>query len=188
MQKLILIILFTGKISYAQTITNNTNSVNALIVGLGIGAGTLNLRNGDTVETTLSTTLPNFKIGYRFNHKIALCMLLPGANYKYNNKDRGFEAFVPAIQYWIYPDWWTLLGCSVTFDAPTFYTVKDPKKANFYTGVPAITLATGYEIYHLKKFYIDIQYRLFTGRSVLANHHYRNGISNMLIIGCNWKL
>ena len=189
MQKFTLLILLFCNPVIAQVQTNKplTND-KGLLIGLGIGAGSLALKYNDTVTNKFSTTLPNLKIGYRFNKKLAVCILLPGANYKYHNKDRGFEGFIPIVQYWMKPNWWALIGCGLTFDAPAFYTVEDPKKAIFYTGFPAFTVATGYEIWHRNKFVLDLQYRFFAGKSVIATNQFRKGISNMFVIGFNWKV
>jgi hypothetical protein len=62
---------------------------------------------------------------------LALLALLPGANYNYNGKDRGFEALIISGQYWLKDNWWVLAGTGLTFDAPAFYTVKDPKQLSF---------------------------------------------------------
>ena len=120
------------------------------------------------------------------NKRLALFALLPGSNYKYNEKDRGFEGVLIAGQYWLKNSWWILGGTGLTFDAPAFYTVKDPKTAGFYTGVPACTLATGYEVWHRKHFALDLQYRIFIGKANLPNSGQREGISNMFIVGFNW--
>ena len=156
------------------------------VIGVGLGAGSLTLNTNDTIRSTFSTTLPNIKVGYMINERLALLALLPGANYKYNGKDRGFEAVIIAGQYWLKDNWWVLGGTGLTFDAPAFYTVKDPKTADFNTGVPAITFATGYEVWHKGHFAMDLQYRLFYGKSTLSNDGQRIGIANMFIIGFNW--
>lgn len=156
------------------------------VFGLGLGAGTLTLNTNDTTKVAFSKTLPNIKVGYMLNKRLALLALLPGANYKYNGKDRGFEAVIIAGQYWVKDKWWVLGGTGLTFDSPAFYTVKDPKTAGFYTGVPAFTFATGYEVYQKGKFAIDLQYRIFLGKSNLPNNRQREGVSNMFIVGFNW--
>lgn len=156
------------------------------VIGVGIGAGALSLNTNGTTKVTFSTTFPNIKVGYMLNKRLALLALLPGANYKYDGKDRGFEGVIIAGQYWMKDHWWVLGGTGFTFDAPAFYTVKDPKTAGFYTGLPAFTFATGYEVWHKGRFVIDIQYRIFLGKSNLPNNGHREGISNMFIIGLNW--
>jgi hypothetical protein len=154
--------------------------------GLGIGAGTIKISKGFKTQTTFSATLPNIKIGYMLNQRVELLAYLPGATYKYAKKDRGFEGAILGLQFWEKENWWVMAGTGLTFDAAAFYTVKDPKKAGFYTGFPAITFATGLEIYHSKRFALDIQYRFFFGKSNLPNKFERVGISNMLLLGFNW--
>ena len=188
MRKIIFIsLLLCNQIHAQHDIKKEKVNDCGLLIGLGIGAGTLTLNYKDTTTIKLSTTLPNIKVGDRFNKKIALCILLPGANYKYHGKDRGFEGFVPSVQYWIKPKWWVLMGSGLTFDAPAFYTVDDPKKAAFYAGFPSVIAATGFEILHKNRFTIDVQYRIFYGQSKISNNTFRTGISNMIIIGLNWE-
>ncbi len=154
------------------------------VFSAGIGAGVLRLSANDSVSTAFSTTIPNFKFGYMPNKRLAVVVLLPGANYKYHGKDRGFESFCFAAQFWVKKDLWILGGTGLTFDAPAFYTVKDPAKAGFYFGAPSFTLAAGYEIFHKKRFAIDLQYRLFIGSSNIPGGK-REGVSNMFLIGFN---
>ncbi len=157
-----------------------------LVFGIGLGAGALTLNTTDTIQTTFSTTLPNIKVGYMINKRLALLAFLPGANYRYKGKDRGFEGVIIAGQYWLKDNWWVLGGTGLTFDTPAFYTVKDPKTAGFYTGVPAFTFSTGYEIWQKGRFALDLQYRIFIGKSNLPNNGFREGVSNMFIVGFNW--
>jgi hypothetical protein len=171
----------------AQTsLDNKPTERKGFVISLGLGAGLLTLNTNDTSKVAFSTTLPNIKLGYMLSKNFALFVLLPGANYKYKGKDRGFEAATIAGQYWLKNKWWILGGTGLTFDAPAFYTVKDPKTAEFYTGIPAVTFATGYEVWHKGRFAIDLQYRLFFGKSNLTNNGERKGISNMFILGLNW--
>lgn len=155
-------------------------------IGVGLGAGALSLKANDTTSVTFSTTLPNIKVGFMVNKRLELLLMLPGANYKYHSKDRGFEGFVIGGQYWIKDNWWLLGGAGLTFDAPAFYTVKDPKTSGFYTGFPALSFASGYEVWHKGRFALDLQYRFFMGKSSLSNNGQREGFSNMLIVGFNW--
>jgi hypothetical protein len=156
------------------------------VIGVGVGAGALSLKANDTTTVEFSTTLPNIKVGLMVNKRLELLLMLPGANYKYHNKDRGFEGFVIGGQYWTKNNWWVFGGAGLTFDAPAFYTVKDPKSAGFYTGFPALSFATGYEVWHKGKFALDLQYRIFIGTSSLPNNKQREGFSNMFIVGFNW--
>ncbi len=165
---------------------DNTLERKGFIFGLGIGGGALNLNTNDTTELTFSTTLPNIKVGYMLNSRLAICALLPGAVYKYNETDRGFEAIMIAGQYWLKDQWWVLGAAGLTFDAPAFYTIKDPTQASFYTGFPSLSISMGYEIWHKGRFSLDLQYRLFYGKSKIGDNGQRTGVANMFIVGFNW--
>ena len=182
----IVAMIFLSLNTFSQTNNKKTVERKGFIIGVGLGAGALSLNLNDTSKISFSTTIPNIKVGYMINKRLALLALLPGANYKYRGEDRGFEALTIAGQYWLKDNWWILGGTGLTFDAPAFYTVKDPKTAQFYTGLPAMTFATGYEVWHKGKFALDLQYRIFKGKSNLPNNLNREGISNMLILGFNW--
>ena len=182
----IILICFANSLT-AQTIAEKpTGERKGFIFGLGIGAGVLTLQTHDTTQVGFSTSLPNIKIGYLLNKKIAFFALLPGATYQQAGKTRGFEGIQLACQYWIKEKWWLMGGTGLTFDAPAFYTVKDPKTAEFYTGFPSYSFATGYECWRKGRFAIDIQYRIYMGKSNLLNNVERLGISNMFIFGFNW--
>jgi len=66
-----------------------------IVFGLGCGAGSLSLSH-ETGEnsTAFSFSIPNIKVGYMINNRLALYALLPGATYKYEDKDRGFEGIL----------------------------------------------------------------------------------------------
>jgi len=188
MRKLIFVLLaITTTCSFGQTsLYKQPIEKNGFIFGLGLGAGVLSLNTNDTLNVSFSTTLPNIKVGYMVTKRLAILAFLPGANYKYNGKDRGFEGLILAGQYWIKDKWWVLGGTGLTFDAPAFYTVKDPTTAGFYTGIPAFSFATGYEVWQKGRFALDLQYRIFVGQSMLPGNGRREGISNMFVVGFNW--
>lgn len=157
-----------------------------LFLGMGFGAGTLQLSANDTSTKAFSFSIPNIKIGYMLTNRFGMMIFLPGSTYQYRGKVRGFEGVTIAAQYWVKDRWWLLAGSGVTFDAPAFYTVKDPKEAEFYFGFPAITAGTGIEIYRKGKFAIDLQYRFFMGKSLLRNNQFREGTANFFLVGFNW--
>ncbi len=188
MQKLFIFIAIslTNWMHAQSKSTGSSFERNGFIVGFGLGAGTLTLLTNDTVSVNFSSSLPNIKLGYMVTNRFAIAALLPGATYSYLGKDRSFEGIMATGQYWIKDKWWVLAGGGMTFDAPAFYTVKDPKTAGFHTGFPALTFATGYELYHHKKFAVDLQYRIFMGQAALPNNGKRQGLSNVFILGFNW--
>jgi hypothetical protein len=179
-------ILFVN-VFFGQTEPENINvERKGFMIGFGLGAGILELKTKGVHTNDFSMSLPNIKVGYSLSDKLALMFYLPGAAYKFNGLARGFEAFCFNAQFWAKERWWIMAGTGLTFDAQAFYTVKDPKTAEFYTGLPAIIFGTGYEIYRKKKFTVDLQYRFFYGQSKIGNNETRLGISNMFIIGMNW--
>lgn len=189
MQKLIFIIglsLITNISISQNNINKNTTKRHGFTFGVGIGAGTLSLKSSETKSTELSVSLPNLKIGYSFNQRFSFLLTLPGATYKLEERDRGFEGIILTGQFWMQDKWWISSGVGLTFDAPAFYTVKDIESENFYTGLPAFTVGTGYEIFRKGRFTIDLQYRFFFGKSKISDDLNRQGLANMFIIGFNW--
>jgi hypothetical protein len=151
--------------------------------GAALGAGTLRLNTNDTITSTVTSTLPNIRIAYQLRPDLAVGVLLPGAIYAYQGKDRGFEAVLLTGQYWFRERWWVLGGAGMTLDAPAFYTVSDPSAADFHTGFPALAAAVGYELWQKDGWVVHVQYRFFTGKTALPNGGERNGVSNMFSIG-----
>lgn len=184
---ILLILSFNQVFSQTKDLYYSTDR-KGIIFGLGCGAGLLSLSHDtETGEnsTAFSYSIPNIKVGYMINNRLALYALLPGATYKYEDKDRGYEGILVNMQYWLKNRWWISGGAGMTFDAAAFYTVDDPKNADFFVGFPAMSLSTGYEIWQKGKFALDIQYRAFYGRSNITSGT-RQGLANMIIFGLNW--
>ena len=156
------------------------------LFGVALGGGALHLMESGHSSTSFSASIPNLKLGYMLNPKCALQLILPGATYTSEGKDRGFEGIVPAVQYWVKDKWWVMGGIGLTLDAPAFYTVKDPATAEFNFGFPAFSAATGYELFQKRRLIIDVQYRLFYGKVDLDNGDIKKGIANMILLGFNW--
>lgn len=173
----------------AQTPSSpTTKAKSGLSFGLALGAGTLSLKSSKSTETNIgfSVSLPNIKIGYSFSDRFTGYLALPGATYKFEDKDRGYEAIMLSGQYWLIPKWWISMGSGITFDAPAFYAVENFEEAKFYTGTPAFSFGTGYEILKNDNFTIDLQYRIFMGQSNVSDTTKREGVANMIMIGFNW--
>lgn len=171
----------------SHSFTQNSNEQRSgFTFGLAFGGGSLRLNTNDTVDTRATITLPNIKAGYFLRPDLEMVLLLPGANYRYQGKPRGFESAQIGAQYWPAEGWWVLGAIGLTFDAPAFYTVSDPSTAAFYIGGPTVSIAGGKEIFRWGATVWDVQYRFFTGRSHLPNDGSRDGVSNMLMLGVNW--
>lgn len=174
---------------FAQSLnsSNRFERKKGFTYGFGLGAGALRINSNDTVKTSFAATLPNIKIGYVFNEKFAVNLLLPGTLYKHEGEYRGFEGFVLTGQYWVKDKWWVLGGTGLTMDAPAFWRAfKNFNSSDFHKGFPALTFGTGYEIYRKENFVLDVHYRLYTGSVKLENDEKRKGTGHMLVLGFNW--
>lgn len=184
MQRIFLSLLLSALVScsFAQINTGRQG----WSFGLSVGGGQLRLNTNDTIQNAFTATLPNLKVGYLFSSRFGLFLTLPGATYTYRNVTRGFEGAVMSGQYWLNDRWWVSCGLGLTFDAQAFYTVKDPSKAKFYTGFPAVSFGVGYELHRKGRLAIDLQYRCFMGNADLPNNGSRHGVANVVMIGVSW--
>lgn len=184
MKQLIFIcfLLFTSLL-HSQHASDATTPRNGFAFGFGVGVGYLHLNHNDTIHNNATWSIPNIRVGYMLNPQTELFVNLPGVVYRYQQKDRGFEAFLIGGRHWFGRNTWLAAAAGLTFDAAAFYTVKDPKKAAFYTGFPAWSFGAGYEIFHRKSFAIDLQYRAFGGSSSLPGNGFRHASSHLLMLG-----
>ncbi|GAB4413528.1 MAG: hypothetical protein OHK0039_20550 [Bacteroidia bacterium] len=148
--------------------------------------GVLTRAVGDTLHTELASTLPNLRLGYMIGDRWTVHLLLPGTPYRQGGQRRGFEGILLAGQYWPRDAWWVLAGAGAALDFPAFWTVEDPAAADFRTGMPAFTFATGYEVWRKNSFVLDLQYRLYAGQIGPAGGTPWQGLSNMIMLGINW--
>jgi hypothetical protein len=159
------------------------------IFGTALGLSSLSLKfpNKPTQSET-SLSFPNFKIGAMISPKTALILYLPGSIYTYKNegreRDRGFEAITPSLQYWFKDRFWVLAGAGLGMDAPAFYDIKNETERKFYFGGSALA-GTGYEVYRKGKFALDLQARLHYGTAKFPEGT-RSGLAFNLMIGFNW--
>ena len=192
MRKIIVTLVFIvgcSNLIFAQSINGSKRfeQKKGLTFGVGLGGGIMRINTNDTINTSFGTTVPNLKIGYVFNDRFAINILAPGTLYKHEGEYRGFEGLVFTGQYWIKEKWWVLGGTGLTVDAPAFWRAfKNLNNPDFHTGFPALTFATGYEIYRKGNFVIDIHYRLYNGRVKLENNGKRIGTGHMIVLGINW--
>ena len=173
-------------VAFGQNVEEPDVQRKGFVIGAVFGGGILNLSGNNLPNKTTGVySIPNIKVGTMLNEKLALLVIIPGANYKYEDNDRSFEAFIPSLQYWFKDRWWINGGIGLTMDFPAFYTVNDPKEADFFIG-PSFSASTGYEIIRKTKFVIDIQSRVHIGRSYINNNNYRDGASFVVGLGFNF--
>lgn len=183
----IVTILLTSLNGMSQESGNaNQHSKQGFNFGIGIGYGLISGTMNDSSFTQGSASLPNIKIGYMIKENLSLQLVLPGATYAQNDSPRGFEGVLLSAQWWPKNKWWIQGAAGMTFDAPAFWTVENPSEAQFFTGFPALSFGTGFEIIQRRKFTLDAQYRIFYGQTNRHDTRELRGMSNMIIIGFNW--
>lgn len=161
---------------------------NGFVFGIGAGGGVISISDSDQEvpfdKAQGALSLPNLKIGWMVNDRLAVLATLPGMIYDYEGKDRSFEALIPAVQYWAKDRWWINGGIGLAMDFPALYEKNSGgERWNFGCAVAA---ATGYEIVQKKRFAIDLQTQLHLGRAFLGNDQHRDGVAFSVGIGFNW--
>ncbi|MBC8046270.1 MAG: hypothetical protein H7Y00_05700 [Fimbriimonadaceae bacterium] len=190
MKSLTILFLFSILFNANMHAQNNASfERKGFIFGAAIGISSVSLKYpSQPTQNEISASLPNFKIGTMISNRTAVVVYLPGSIYTYEgsgrNRDRGFEAIIPSVQYWLKDRWWILGGAGLGMDAPAFYDIKNEEERKFYFGSSVIA-ATGYEIWRKEKFTLDIQGRVHYG-SANVSEGTRNGMAYNLLVGFNW--
>jgi len=128
--------------------------------------------------------LPNLKLGWMLNGRLAILATFPGMTYEYEGKDRSFDAIVPSLQYWVKDRWLVNGGIGLTIDSPDlFENDVDNEDWNFGT---TVAVSSGYELIQKERYALDLQTGLQLGRTNLENGRYRDGVILTIGIGFNW--
>lgn len=176
--------------SQAQTLPAAANNFErkGFFFSAAVGASSIGLKlPGQPAQQEITASLPNFKVGKMLTHRTALLVSLPGSLYTYKGagrkRDRGFEAIVPSVQYWIQDRWWVLGGAGLGMDAPAFYDIKNEEETTFYFG-RAVAVGTGYELWRKGNMAVDIQSRVQYG-AIKVPDGTRTGLAVSLLVGLN---
>ena len=144
------------------------------IIGFGVGGGLASFSNSyrdypfEEPEAVLS--LPNIKVGFMANSRLALMLSLPGVAYEYEHFDRTmekrtFHALLPTAQYWTGKRWWISGGLGLAMEFPSLF--EDDISNKDWNWGWALSLGTGVEVYQNKNFALDINTNLLLGRVFL---------------------
>ena len=184
---LLAVLLFPGT-AFAQQ-QGNTIERRGFVFGVGIGGGIISIGgNNEEVpfsDAQFSFSLPNLKLGWMVNDRLAILATLPGMIYDYEGRDRSFEAIIPALQYWVKDRWWVNGGVGLAMDFPAFYEVDDFKEEDWNFGC-AVSVSTGYELLQKKRFALYLQTKLHMGRVFMENDGHRDGVAFSIGLGFNW--
>jgi hypothetical protein len=159
------------------------------IFGGAVGASYINLSAPNfSSEKQLGLSFPNLKFGKMITPRTALLLCLPGTVYRYKwserERDRGFEAIVPAVQFWPFDRFWLLAGAGLGMDAPAFYDIKNEAERKFYFGGAALAGA-GYQIFQHGRFALDVQGRVHFGNINTPDGN-KKGVAFSLLVGFNF--
>lgn len=159
------------------------------LIGFGIGGGVISISDrGQEVpfeNAQGGISLPNLKLGWMLNDRLAILATLPGMIYDDKGKDRSFEAIIPSIQYWVRDRWWINGGVGVAMDFPAFYEVRDFRDEEWNFGC-AVSVSTGYELVQRKRYALDLQTKLHLGRVFMGQDEHRDGVAFSVGLGFNW--
>lgn len=190
MKNLLIIVLAFCTVSvFGQDSESRSIERKGFLIGVGIGGGVISMSNSyqenpfDDAQGGIS--LPNLKLGWMVNDRLAVMATFPGMIYEYEGKDRSFEAFMPSVQYWVKDRWWINGGIGLAMDFPAFYDVDKSSDEDWNFGC-AVAASTGYELVQKGKFALDIQTKLHLGRAFLENDEYRDGVAFTVGLGFNW--
>ena len=182
-----LFVLFTAQ-AFAQMVQSPVER-EGFVIGVGLRGGVVSITDSNQEipfeEAQGGFSLPNLKIGFMLNERMALLATFPGMIYAHEGKDRSFESFVPKLQYWMNDKLWINGGIGLGMDFPAFYEVKKINDEQWNWGC-AVSAGVGYEIVQKQKFTIDLQSDLMLGRTFLPNDLHRDGVVFTVGVGFNW--
>jgi len=181
-------ILYIILLSFSAIGQESTHTKEGFFFGTSVGLSQLSLDSEENESGNhLSLSFPNFKIGKMINPKMAILLYLPGNVYTFDvsdrERDRGFEAILPSVQYWVTDRAWIMGGLGIGMDAPAFYDIRDETERKFYFGYSS-ALGLGYEFAYLNNKTFDIQGRVHYG-SVDVDDDTLNGTAFSVLLGFN---
>lgn len=187
---LILLLIFCTFTVFGQLTTKqNPIERKGFVIGIGLGGGVISVSDSDQEvafeEAQGGIYLPNLKLGWMLNDRLAIMATFPGMVYEYEGKDRSFDAIVPALQYWVKDRWWINGGIGLTVDSPALYEVDDFDEEDWNYGV-TVAFSSGYELVQKGRYALDLQTGLQLGSANLDDGGHRDGVVFTIGIGFNW--
>ncbi|GLB47977.1 hypothetical protein [Neptunitalea lumnitzerae] len=159
------------------------------VIGLGISGGAISISDTETGQDfdkgQGSISLPNIKLGYMLNERLALLLNTSGMIYSQNDYDRSFETFLPSVQYWVNNKSWISGGIGLAVDMPALYDIEDNINDDFNAGC-AVGLSFGRELYQQRNFAIDLQLQTTAGRTFFKGDGHRDAATISVGVGFNW--
>lgn len=131
-----------------------------LVLGAGIGLGS----HFTSDQQLIRYTLPNLRLGFMVNPKLALLVHAPGGTYSYGGETRAFEGIIPTVQYWFSDRFYVNAGAGLGIETTPIYAVDfDEGPPVFNTGL-GLFGTIGYDLYQWGgNKAIDVQVRCLYG-------------------------
>jgi len=184
---LMIALTFCALTVFGQQLTDNSIERKGFVFSIGASAGVVSISDSDQEvafeKVQGGINLPNLKLGWMLNERLAILGTFPGVIYELEGKDRSFSAFIPSVQYWFKDKWWVNGGIGLAVDGPALYEKLDGEDWNFGC---AVTASTGYEIVQKKRYALDIQTQLHLAQTFLDGNGHRDGVAFTVGIGFNW--
>lgn len=180
------LVLFTLS-SYAQN-TEHSVERKGFVIGIGAGIGVASICDGDQgsfEQEKGGLSLPDLRLGWMINDRLAIIGTAPGMIYDYEGKDRHFGAIIPSVQYWIKDRLWINGGFGLAMDSPALYDVDDFKDEDWNFGF-AVSASAGYELVQKKNYALDLHAQLHMGGVSMDNDQSRNGVALSVGVGFTW--
>ncbi|MBY5958614.1 hypothetical protein KUV50_10750 [Membranicola marinus] len=173
--------------SYAQN-PGQAVERKGFVIGIGAGIGVVSISHGDhgsfeKAEGGLS--LPDLRLGWMINERLAIIGNSPGKIYDYEGKDRHFGAIIPTVQYWIQDRLWINGGFGLAMDSPALYDIDDLEDEEWNFGC-AVTASAGYELVQKKNYALDLHTQVLLGRVNTGNDQHRDGVVISVGVGFTW--
>lgn len=154
-------------------------------ISTSVGGGLIRVQDHDQANYYGRASIPNIKLGYHLNPRLALTLQFPGGiHHQKEGGDRTFEATMPGLQFWASERFWLFGGAGLSMDKLPLYESQTAVKGEDYTGL-ALGAGIGYEIVRQKSYSVDLQLRTLYGRNTIDDTQ-RVNLATDLVAGLNW--
>lgn len=180
-------LLFFAISSFAQDAGNPVER-KGFVIGIGASVGLVSISDGDQgsfEEAEGGISLPDLRLGWMVNDRLAIIGTSPGKIYDYEGRDRHFGAIIPTLQYWVRDRLWINGGFGLAMDTPALYDIDDVEDEEWNFGC-AVSASVGYELVQKKNYALDLHTQVHLGSVNTGNNQHRDGVTISVGVGFTW--